>query len=95
VKEETNLDITLTKFIGVFVNPNMTWRVSDQAQVIAFAFVGKIIGGSLKINDDESLELKYFSFDSLPEIHSVDNDETIQAYYHHQSGLVEGKIYHE
>lgn len=95
VKEETNLDIVLTKFLGVFVNPKMTWREKDQAQVFSFSFVGKIVGGFLKVNDNESLGFEYFSRENLPWIHSIDNYETIQAYYNHESGLVEGKIYHE
>ena len=95
VKEETNLDIVLTRFLGVFVNPNMTWRTSDKAKVYSFSFVGKVIGGYLKINDDESLGFNYFDYNKLPEIHSKDNYDSIQAYFNNQSGLVEGKIYHE
>ena len=33
VKEETNLDVKLTKFIGIFNNPFMRWREHDYAQV--------------------------------------------------------------
>jgi len=95
VKEETNLDIVLTRFLGVFNNPLMRWREKDEARVIAFAFVGKVVGGMLNINDSESLELAYFSYDNLPKIHSVDNYETIKAYYEDKSCLVEGKCYHE
>jgi ADP-ribose pyrophosphatase YjhB (NUDIX family) len=95
VKEETNLDVRLTKFLGVFINPCMTWRVTDKAKVIAFAFVGNIIGGDLKINDNESLDLKYFDYDLLPEIHSKDNIESIQAYYANKSCLIEGKNYND
>ncbi len=95
VKEETNLDIELTHFIGVFNNPMMRWRKVDEARVIAFAFAARVIGGELRINDSESLGFGYFSRDRLPQIHSSDNLETIHAYYEKRQCLVEGKCYNE
>ncbi len=95
VKEETNLDIVLTKFLGVFNNPLMRWRESDEARVISFSFVGRVVGGSLQINDSESLEFAYFAFDKLPKIHSEDNYQTIVSYYENKCCLVEGKSYHD
>ncbi|MBU1145432.1 MAG: NUDIX domain-containing protein [Firmicutes bacterium] len=95
VLEETNLEVCLTKFIGIFTNPNMTWRITDKAKVICYSFQGKITGGTLRINDSESLAFEYFSLEHLPEIHSPDNLETILAYYNSESNLVEGKLYHD
>ncbi len=95
IKEETNLDIVLTKFLGVFNNPLMRWREADEARVISFSFVGKVVGGALQINDSESLEFGYFSYDKLPKIHSVDNYQTICSYYENKSCLVEGKSYND
>ncbi|HOP57129.1 MAG TPA: NUDIX domain-containing protein [Bacillota bacterium] len=95
VYEETFLKIRLTRFLGIFNNPMMRWREHDEARVIAFAFAAKIVGGSLRVNDHESLEMQYFSKDKLPRIHSVDNYETINAYYAGKEALVEGKEYHE
>jgi ADP-ribose pyrophosphatase YjhB (NUDIX family) len=93
VKEETNLDIEIERFIGVFVNPRMVWNGLDEAKVYSFGFLGKVIGGDLKINDSESLELKYFDYQNLPTIHSVDNLEQIHAYFKDISNIIEGKIY--
>jgi ADP-ribose pyrophosphatase YjhB (NUDIX family) len=93
VKEETNLDIILTDFIGVFNNPNMRWREADEARVICFSFVGKVVGGTLCINDTESLGFDYFGPGELPEIHSVDNRQTIQAFFDQKHHLVEGREY--
>jgi len=93
VKEETNLDIEITSFLGVFNNPLMRWRERDEARVVAFSYVGRQIGGELKINDDESLELRYFARDELPTIHSNDNKEAIQAYYDNKRNLIEGETY--
>lgn len=93
VKEETNLDVALTRFIGVFTNPFMRWKEKDSAQVFAFAFTAKVVGGSLKVNDYESTEMKYFSYEELPIIHSMDNLEIIEAYYKGQYNLIEGEKY--
>ncbi|MFH0993505.1 MAG: NUDIX domain-containing protein [bacterium] len=93
VKEETNLDVTLTGFVGVFVNPAMTWRKTDKAQVICHSFVGAIAGGTLAINDGESLNFGWFGPDNLPCIHSSDNAETIQAFFKGQRNLIEGRRY--
>jgi len=91
VKEETNLDIELADFIGVFTNPNMRWKEHDDARVICFSFVGKVVGGSLRINDTESLDFGYFGKNELPKIHSIDNEQTIQAFFDRKHHLVEGR----
>jgi ADP-ribose pyrophosphatase YjhB (NUDIX family) len=93
VKEETNLDIVLKRFIGIFVNPFMRWREKDLAKIYSFAFLAEIVGGELMVNDTESTELKYFSFENLPEIHSMDNLEIINAYYHNKFEIIEGEKY--
>ncbi|MFA7075363.1 MAG: NUDIX domain-containing protein [Candidatus Izemoplasmatales bacterium] len=93
VKEETNLDVVIKRFIGVFVNPFMRWKEKDSAKVYCFSFLAEIVGGTLKINDDESLELKYFGLENLPKIHSMDNIQVINAYYNNKFGLIEGELY--
>ncbi|MFO7969820.1 MAG: NUDIX domain-containing protein [Candidatus Izemoplasmatales bacterium] len=95
VKEETNLDVELIRFLGVFNNPFMRWRKKDRARVISFAFVGELKSSDLKINDSESKELKYFDYENLPQIHSIDTIEIIEAYYNDKLNLVEGKNYDE
>ncbi|MDA3932516.1 MAG: NUDIX domain-containing protein [Tenericutes bacterium] len=94
VKEETNLDVELDMFIGIFNNPFMRWREKDYARIISYAFTGKVIGSKMKINDHESLELKYFDYTNLPLIHSMDTLQIIEAYYHQEFQLIEGKRYH-
>lgn len=93
VREETNLDVRITGFVGVFVNPSMTWRKKDKAEVICHSFVGEITGGALRINDDESLGFGWFGPAELPEIHSSDNRDTIRAYFAGERNLVEGRRY--
>ncbi|MCK7488424.1 MAG: NUDIX domain-containing protein [Bacillus subtilis] len=48
VFEETALEVRLTGFIGIFNNPMMRWRVADEARILAFAFTGEIVAGTLQ-----------------------------------------------
>jgi ADP-ribose pyrophosphatase YjhB (NUDIX family) len=93
VKEETSLDIQLTGFIGVFNNPLMKWFDHDEARILAFAFTAKIVQGTLRVNDHESLSFRYFPYDSLPTLHSKDTYEIIDAYYHQKYNLIEGRSF--
>ena len=93
VKEETNVDVELKKFIGVFNNPFMRWRDTDYARIISFAFYGKVIGSKIKINYHESLESKDFDYSNLPLIHSMDTLQIIEAFYHKKFQRIEGKEY--
>jgi 8-oxo-dGTP pyrophosphatase MutT (NUDIX family) len=92
-KEEMGIDVRLTDFVGIFVNPMMRWRKNDRAKVICYCFVAEIIGGSVAISDDESVAFGYFPKDSLPPIHAIDNLEAIHAYYANQRSIIEGKSY--
>jgi ADP-ribose pyrophosphatase YjhB (NUDIX family) len=95
VKEETNLDLEITGFIGIFNNPFMRWRENDYARIISYAFVGKVNDKLMKINDHESMELKYFNYYDLPRLHSIDTIQIIDAFYNNKRNLVEGELYHE
>ncbi|PKL01543.1 MAG: hypothetical protein CVV56_00750 [Tenericutes bacterium HGW-Tenericutes-1] len=92
-KEELGIDVELTGFVGVFTNPMMRWRVSDKAKVICFSFTAKIVSGSVKVSDDESVGFGYFSQDNLPPIHAVDNMEAILAYFAGKRNVIEGRLY--
>ncbi len=93
VFEETNLNVKIKRFLGVFCNPFMRWREKDLAKVYSFAFLAEVVSGELKVNDDESLAMEYFHYENLPEIHSIDNLEIIDAYYQNKECLVEGVFY--
>jgi 8-oxo-dGTP pyrophosphatase MutT (NUDIX family) len=72
VYEECNLKVVPERIIGVYGGEDhlLTYPNGDQVAIISIVFLCKIIGGTLKINDDESLELRYFAPDDLPQLHS-------------------------
>ena len=95
VLEETNLDVEIVDFIGVYINPSMSWFGDDVAEVISFGFEARVTGGELRINDSESLEFGYFDLDNLPQIHALDNELIIKDYYKGIRSGIEGRFQKE
>lgn len=60
VKEETGLDVKLTGSTGVY-----NFISSSNDQVILFHFTGEIIGGSLKIEENEIIGSKWIKISEL------------------------------
>lgn len=92
VLEESNLNVKLTDFIGVYINPSMSWFKTDEAEVIGFCYLGEIVSGDLRVNDSESLEFGYYDLSNLPQIHAIDNYLMIQDYFSGKYGGIEGKF---
>lgn len=70
VKEETNLDIRLKKLIGVYSDPASQVFEYPNGKVVHFittCFLAEIKGGTLTCNSDESLEIKFFEHNDLPQ----------------------------
>jgi len=71
VKEETNLDIRITKLIGVYSDPSSQVFTYPSGKVVHFittCFLAEITGGELRCNLDESLEIKFFKLQKLPHV---------------------------
>lgn len=66
IKEETGLDVTIEKLIGVYTDTNAICANGDKYQSVLIAYKLHVVGGSLKCDQIETLELKYFSLDSIP-----------------------------
>jgi ADP-ribose pyrophosphatase YjhB (NUDIX family) len=60
-KEETGVDVELTSLVGVYSRVGGMW-----SDVHAVLFRAKPIGGELKLQPGETVEVAYFSFDDLP-----------------------------
>lgn len=69
VKEETGLDVKIVRLVGVYSNPNeTTFRYPDGrvVQYVSCCFECEIIGGMMTTTE-ETLELRYFPADALPD----------------------------
>ena len=60
-KEETGLDVELTRLVGVYSRVGGMWN-----DMHAVLFAAKPVGGELKTQLGETVEVAYFSLDDLP-----------------------------
>jgi 8-oxo-dGTP diphosphatase len=67
VKEETGLDVELTYTTGVY-----NFISSYQDQVIMFHFVGRVIGGSISLEEDEIIDSAWIK---VSELEKANDDE--------------------
>jgi ADP-ribose pyrophosphatase YjhB (NUDIX family) len=61
VKEETGLDVELTRLVGVY--SRLGGGLSDVHSVL---YTARPVGGELQVQPGETLEIAYFPFDRLP-----------------------------
>ncbi|QCJ41416.1 NUDIX domain-containing protein [Bacillus sp. S3] len=71
VKEETGFDVKLTGTTGVY-----NFISSSNDQVILFHFTGEIIGGSLKLEEDEIIASRWIK---VPELIDFNHSELREA----------------
>ena len=79
IREETGLEVQLDSFLGIFHNHNMVWSNGDTAHVISAMFTASIVSGEPRI-DEESLELRFFGEEEIPEMFAEDHIATLNAY---------------
>jgi len=68
VREETGLDVIPVSFVGIYGGPDgfHQYPNGDQVMFLSMIFICQPVGGALTLDDDESLELRYFPLDALP-----------------------------
>ncbi|TWI59298.1 NUDIX domain-containing protein [Halalkalibacter nanhaiisediminis] len=70
VKEETNLNIRIKKLIGVYSDPNSQVFAYPNGKIVHFittCFLAEMIGGELRCHSSDSLEIKFFKQQNLPQ----------------------------
>ncbi|WML48291.1 NUDIX domain-containing protein [Neobacillus sp. PS3-34] len=67
VKEETGYDVKLTKTTGIY-----NFISSSNHQVILFHFIGEVIGGSLKIEEEQIIDSKWIKVTDLMNTDNID-----------------------
>ncbi len=80
IREETGLEVKLDSFLGIFHNHNMVWSNGDAAHVICAMFTASIVRGEPR-TDEESLELRFFGRNELPELFAEDHIAALRAYF--------------
>jgi ADP-ribose pyrophosphatase YjhB (NUDIX family) len=59
-KEETGLDVELTRLVGVYS------RLSNMSPVHAILFTARPVGGEIKCQEGETIAVEWFAFDEIP-----------------------------
>lgn len=78
-KEETGLDIELTKLVGVYSDPNRDPR----GHTVTVAYTAKIIGGTLK-SDSDAKDARFIEIDEL---------KNLKLAFDHNKILKDSQIY--
>lgn len=80
VKEETGLDIRLEHLVGIYHSPNAKWSNGDEAHVICAIYKAEITLGEPR-TDEESLELRFFAKEEMPDVFSEDHRQALRDYF--------------
>lgn len=68
VQEETGLILEADRLIGIYSGPDFHWTYpnGDQAQILAIFFTAHIMGGELRQQGHENVNVKFFPPDRFP-----------------------------
>jgi mutator protein MutT len=77
-KEETGLDVEVGDIIGIYTDSDMKYPNGDKAHSICIGFKLQAVGGELRCDNEETLELKYFSKDDKPVLFCKQHEELWQ-----------------
>ena len=69
-REETGLEVEPVRLIGIYSDPGVmqiTFPNGDQAHLVSATFECRVVGGRLRADGEESLEVAFFAVDALPE----------------------------
>jgi 8-oxo-dGTP diphosphatase len=86
VLEESGLIVEPQRLVGIFTEAPVTYPNGDVVQYVAIAFACRVVGGTLKVGDDESLDMRFFAPDRLPPLREDQRQRLDQAIAA-QSGL--------
>ncbi|KFN03504.1 NUDIX domain-containing protein [Bacillus clarus] len=78
IKEETGYDVEISELIGVYTKYFQTYPNGDQAQTIGIFFKFSIVGGSRKVDGDETLDLKFFSLHQMPSLFNEQHQDCLE-----------------
>lgn len=68
VKEETGLEVEVGDLIGIYTDFDVVCSNGDQFQSILIAYKLSSVSGELFCDGDETLELKWFALENIPEL---------------------------
>ena len=80
IREEIGLDAELKSFLGIYHNHHMEWPNGDRAHTIGAYYEAELLSGEPRV-DEESLELRFFSPEEIPELFAEDHRAAVNAWF--------------
>jgi 8-oxo-dGTP diphosphatase len=80
VREETGLDVEPLRLVGIYSDAaymRFAYANGDQVHFVSATFECRVVGGSLRPDGEESLEVAYFAPDALPPDLVCDHEQRI------------------
>lgn len=87
VKEETGLDIKVKRLIGVYTKYFDTYPNGDKAQPIVIFFECMKIGGKIKVDNKETLELLFVSPNKVPKLFNKQHNDVLKDYINNKHNV--------
>ncbi len=78
VKEETGLVVEVDNLIGIYTDSDVICANGDKVHSICIGYEMSIVGGELICDENETLELKYFSLNDMPELFCKQHEELLR-----------------
>ncbi|MEE4544973.1 NUDIX domain-containing protein [Streptomyces sp. V4-01] len=66
ILEETGVSAVVERVLSVFSNEPIVYPNGDHAQYLDIVLRCRAVGGEARVNDDESLDVRWFARDELP-----------------------------
>jgi 8-oxo-dGTP diphosphatase len=67
VLEETGVDVVVERILGVATHP-VDYPNGDRCNYLSVTFLCRAVGGTARVNDDESLDVRWFEPTDLPDL---------------------------
>ncbi len=77
--EETGVVAIPEALTSVTVSQPITYANGDQVQYLELTFRCRVVGGTARVNDEESLEVRWHALDALPELDDGELGRLTQA----------------
>lgn len=87
VHEETGVDVAIIDMLGVYSKYFHKYENGDTIQMCSIFFRGKMVGGEVKIDQEETVEVKFFDERNLPEIFHPQREQAIQDFFEKTIGV--------
>jgi ADP-ribose pyrophosphatase YjhB (NUDIX family) len=70
VREETGLEVEVDALLGVYSKYYEKLHNGDQCQCVSIIYKMSVCGGKLRIDNNETYELRYFGHNEIPNLHT-------------------------